>query len=226
MFWKSMAPVEAEHIVAGFAFELGKVEEGEIRERTVEQINLIDHDLATRVAQKLGLAVPDEQPVDDTMPASPALSQLNTGNGGIESRKIAVLAAGGVDVAGTQRFIEAMRQRGAVAEVLAPVAGGLLAGGSGGEIAVDRVITTVASVLYDAVVVPCGPAAVHRLDRRRLRTALRHRGLQASQSGGSGRGRYQAGAHGRHHRADRRRRRRHHIAWCGDDAGRRRRFGR
>jgi catalase len=163
MFWKSMSPVEAEHIVAAFAFELGKVEEREIRAQVVDQINLIDHDLATRVAGKLGLPVPDEQPVDDKMPASPALSQLNTATDSIESRKIAVLAASGVDVHGVQRFVEAMRQRGATAEVLAPIAGGLLAGGSGGELAVDRAITTMASVLYDAVVIPCGPDAVQTL---------------------------------------------------------------
>jgi catalase len=36
---------------------------------------------------------------------------------------------------------------------LAPTAGGTLAGGSGGEIPVDRSFTSVASVLYDAVVV-------------------------------------------------------------------------
>jgi catalase len=38
-----------------------------------------------------------------------------------------------------------------------------LAGGSGGRLGVDRAITTMASVLYDAVVVPCGPEAVRTL---------------------------------------------------------------
>ncbi|HET9874908.1 MAG TPA: catalase [Mycobacterium sp.] len=163
MFWKSMSAVEAEHIVAAYAFELGKVEVVEIRSRVVDQLNLIDHDLAARVAKELGLPVPDEQPVDDKMAASPALSQLNTATDSIESRKIAVLAADGVDVRGTELFIEAMRQRGAVAEVLAPTAGGTLSGGSGGEIAVDRAFTTMASVLYDAVVLPCGPDAMATL---------------------------------------------------------------
>lgn len=163
MFWKSMSAVEAEHIVAAYAFELGKCDTVEIRERVLDQLNLVDHDLAAQVAAKLGLPVPDEQPVDDTMAASPALSQLQTATASIESRKIAVLAAGGVDVAGVQRFVAAMRERGAVTEVLAPIAGGALAGGSGGDLAVDRAFTTMASVLYDAVVVPCGPDAVQTL---------------------------------------------------------------
>ncbi|GFG68551.1 catalase HPII [Mycolicibacter senuensis] len=174
MFYKSMSEPEAKHIVAAYAFELGKCETIEIRQRVVEQLNLIDHDLARQVAEQLGLPAPDEQQLDaaaEKVGTSPALSQLHTatlppedrGTPTIESRKIAVLAAGGVDVTGVQSFVEAMRRRGAVAEVLAPTAGGELAGGSGGKLAVDRAITTMASVLYDAVVVPCGPDAMRTL---------------------------------------------------------------
>jgi catalase len=163
MFWKSMSPVEAKHIVAAFAFELGKVEVPEIRSRVVEQLNRVDHDLAGQVAAKLGLPEPAEESVDDKMPASPALSQRNTATDSIATRKIAVLAADGVDVHGVERFTEAMRGRGAIVEVLAPTAGGTLTGGSGGELAVDRAFTTMASVLYDAVVVPCGPDSVETL---------------------------------------------------------------
>jgi catalase len=163
MFWKSMSAVEAKHIVAAYAFELGKVEIPEIRSRVVDQLNLVDHELAAQVAAELGLPTPEEQSVDGKTSDSPALSQLNTATDSIETRKIAVLAADGVDVAGTERFLDAMRQRGAIPEVLAPKAGGTLAGGSGGELAVDRAITTMASVLYDAVVVPCGPDSVATL---------------------------------------------------------------
>lgn len=163
MFWTSMSAVEADHIVSAFAFELGKVEVGEIRARVVDQLNLVDHDLAGRVAAQLGLPEPAEEPVDDTAPASPALSQLDTGTGGIATRRIAVLAADGVDVDGVERFASAMRERGAVVEVLAPTGGGTLSGGSGGRLPVDRAMNTMASVLYDGVVVPCGPESVHTL---------------------------------------------------------------
>jgi len=163
MFWKSMSPVEAKHIVAAYAFELGKVETPEIRVRVVDQLNLIDHDLAAQVAGKLGLREPVEEPVDDKMAASPALSQLNTATDSIASRKVALLAADGVDARGVERFVDAMRRRGAIVEVLAPTAGGTLSGGQDGEVTVDRAITTMASVLYDAVVVPCGPDAVQTL---------------------------------------------------------------
>ena len=162
MFWKSMSPIEAEHIVAAFAFELGKVEVRDIRAAVVAQLARVDHDLASQVATKLGLPSPAREKVDD-VPASPALSQITDAGDTIVSRKVAVLAADGVDVVGTQRFIELMGKRGAVVEVLAPVAGGSLEGGSGGELPVDRAFTTMASVLYDAVVVACGPRSVATL---------------------------------------------------------------
>ncbi|ORW91556.1 catalase HPII [Mycobacterium sp. IEC1808] len=165
MFWKSMSAVETEHIVAAFAFELGKVEVPDIRSAVVTQLARVDHGLATRVAAKLGLPAPPDEAVDGEVASSPALSQIGAANSAdsIESRKIAVLAADGVDVVGTQRFKELMAQRGAMVEVLAPVAGGTLRGGSGGELPVDRAFTTMASVLYDAVVVACGPDSVATL---------------------------------------------------------------
>ncbi|MBV9088349.1 MAG: catalase [Mycobacteriaceae bacterium] len=162
MFWKSMSAPEAKHIVAAFAFELGKVEVPDIRSRVVDQLNRVDHELATQVAGKLGLPEPAEETVDDKMPASPALSQLNTATDSIATRKIAVLAAAGVDVRGVERLADAMQQRGAVVEVLGPT-GGTLSGGQGGGLPVDRAINTMASVLYDAVVVPCGPDSVRTL---------------------------------------------------------------
>ncbi|MCV7287444.1 catalase [Mycolicibacterium wolinskyi] len=164
LFWKSMSPVEARHIVAAFAFELGKVHESTgIRPRVVEQLNLVDNDLATQVAAKLGLPAPSAVSIELDLPESPALSQLNLVSGGIETRKIALLADNGVDVAAVEQFRAAMDERGATVEVLAPAGGGTLQGASGGELAVDRGMTTMASVLYDAVVVPGGAESVSGL---------------------------------------------------------------
>ena len=74
-----------------------------------------------------------------------------------------MLAADGVDVRGVERFVEAMRKCGAIPKVLAPTAAGTRSGGSGGQKAVDRSFTSVASVLYDAVVVPSGLQSVETL---------------------------------------------------------------
>ena len=154
MFWRSMSAPEAAHIVAAFAFELGKCDRVEIRTRVLDQLVHVDSDLSTRVAEALGLPAPTAMSVDDVV-ISPALSQLNSPPQTVATRKVAVLAADGVDGAGVRRVREALAQRGAIAEVLAPH-GGELRGANGDGAAVDRALPTMASVLYDAVIVAGG----------------------------------------------------------------------
>ena len=73
-------------------------------------------------------------------------------------RKVAILVADGVDAASVTPLVEALKAQGAVPELLAPVDGAVTAA-DGTPLPVDRAIVTVASVLYDAVVVPDGTAA-------------------------------------------------------------------
>ncbi|TSD99489.1 catalase [Skermania sp. ID1734] len=162
LFWHSMSEPEAEHIVSAFAFELGKVETIAIREAVLAQINKIDHGLAERVGALLGISAPAAEPTPDASRKSPALSQLNMAPDDISTRKIAVIAADGVDVEGVELLRSALTDRGALVEVIAPH-GGTLTGGSGGDLEVDRVFPTMNSVLYDAVVAPCGPDSVQTL---------------------------------------------------------------
>lgn len=51
LFWNSLQEFEKNHLVAAAWFELGKVTKKEIREKIVENMNKIDHELARRVAQ-------------------------------------------------------------------------------------------------------------------------------------------------------------------------------
>jgi catalase len=164
LFWNSMAPVERDHIVAAFGFELGKVRSVDVRERALAQINLIDHQLAMAVARAIGLPVPEGDSPTDHAESSPSLSQAGQPPAPIAGRKVAVLIADGVDVTGVRRLTEAMTERKVSTELLAPTEGAV-EGGSGGELRADRAISTMSSVLYDAVVVPCGPAAIATLTR-------------------------------------------------------------
>lgn len=117
LFWNSQSQPEKAHIVQALRFELGKVEVPAIRERMVGLLAQVDKTLAGLVAQGLGLAVPAkvDSPVNMSVPAdgnvkqfqpkrlapsmerSPALSMATTVKEGIATRKIAILAADGVD---------------------------------------------------------------------------------------------------------------------------------
>ncbi|HEY0454365.1 catalase [Actinophytocola sp.] len=162
LFWNSMSDVEREHIVAAFRFELGKVEDTDVRARAVEQIARVDHELATMVASGVGVPVPDDGPAPNHGRRSPALSQLNEPADTIATRRVAVLLADGVDGVGLATAADGLREGGAVVELLAPV-DGTVRDATGAEVAVDRAMTTMASVLYDAVLVPCGPDSVRAL---------------------------------------------------------------
>jgi catalase len=98
-------------------FELGKVKTIAIREKMIARLAQIDVTLAKKVATALGLVVPkktvdpgnksipadgnpaDFQPieVDPKLKVSEALSMANTIKGNIKTRKIAIIAADGVN---------------------------------------------------------------------------------------------------------------------------------
>jgi len=156
LFWNSMSDWEQDHIVEAFSFELGKVRRRDSRERVLGELAHVDHELTTRVATNLGLEAPPEAEPKHGR-SSPALSQA-TQPESIGTRKIAVLAADGIDGGPLETVLEALRSEGASCEVLAPHEG-TLEGGLG----IDRGLLTMASVLYDAVLVAGGRAGVDAL---------------------------------------------------------------
>ncbi|GAA2331397.1 catalase [Streptomyces violaceusniger] len=179
LFWNSMSDWEKRHIVAAFRFELGKVGAVHVRERTVEQLAHVDYDLASQVAQGIGVALPEPGANNHKPQASPALSLDNLqGDGSIRTRQIAVLVMDGVDTGQLTQAQEALTAQGAVVEALAPHDGKVL-GADGNGYAVDRALPTVASVLYDAVLLPGGPTGTPGLASdseamRFVRDAYRH----------------------------------------------------
>ena len=153
LFWNSMSDWERRHIVDAFSFELGKVSRAHIRERVIVHLNAVDHTLATQVAAKLGVEAPDPGTSNHSH-RSAALSQAE-GPHDAATRKVAVLAADGVDAAALTPILQALMARGLQCEVLAPHDGALATAG-GEPLAADRFLMTMASVLYDAVLVAPG----------------------------------------------------------------------
>ncbi|NJC65307.1 catalase [Planosporangium flavigriseum] len=162
LFWNSMSPWEKKHIIEAYRFELGKVSRRYIRERVVDHLNHVDNDLAVAVAVGLGITEPTKA-VDNHGRSSPALSQTSKrGVNGVKGRKVAFLVADGVNPQSVTALREALGREDAVVELLAPV-DGEVAGSDGTKLPVDRALSTVASVLYDAVVVPDGADAAAKL---------------------------------------------------------------
>jgi len=150
MFYRSLTPLEQDHIVEAFTFELGKCYEQAIKERELQVLANVDADLCAQVAAGLGLPAPKGAPADD-VELSEALSQVVTEPGPIAGRKIGVIADAGSDLAGIGKLRTAAEKLGASVLVIAPV-GGVLGSGNRKQI-VDRTLLTTRSVEFDAVVV-------------------------------------------------------------------------
>jgi catalase len=91
--------------------------------------------------------------------SSPALSQVNLATPTLRGRKVAVLAADGVDAGTIALLRKALADGGAVAEVLAAT-DGQLSTLDGEPLAVDRAAVTMAAALYDGVFVPDAAAGL------------------------------------------------------------------
>ncbi|MGW5232630.1 catalase [Streptomyces nodosus] len=161
LFWNSMSDWEKAHVVEAFRFELGKVDSTEVRERMVGNLAHVHGDLSAAVAAGLGMPAPQPASGIRTQ-ASPALSQENLGGHGIRTRKVAVLAADGTDVEDVETVRGRLTEEGALVEVLA-AGEGSVHGADSEVLKVDRALPTMASVLYDALLVPGGKQAVQTL---------------------------------------------------------------
>ena len=168
LFWISQSPTEQQHIIKAFRFELTRVQTEAIRERVVSQLVNVDARLAEGVAKGLGIPLPKAAPVLAKVPApdiaaSPALSLMTRpGDGTIATRRIAILVAPGVDGAGARAVYAGLIAAGAVPRFVGEHLGQVETVG-GAPINVEISIEAGPSVLYDAVVIPDGKAAVEML---------------------------------------------------------------
>jgi catalase len=171
LFFESQSEPEKAHIGNAFRFELSKVTVPAIRERVVASLLNAAPDMAARLAQDLGMEqlpapLPKalENPTPPEIEVSPALSLMaRPGNGGIRTRKVAILVAHGVEGTSLGKLVSALVAAGAVPRLVAARLGTYV--GAGGEkFAADATMENSPGFLFDAMVLPDGPGAVEALD--------------------------------------------------------------
>jgi catalase len=169
LFYNSQTPVEQAHIVRAFRFELTKVQVLPIRQRVVSQLANVDAELARKVAEGLGIEVPEPQAavqprnMKPEVKVSPALSLMaRPGDGSIRTRSIALLVADGVAGAPLEALHRKLADEGAVPRFVG-VRLGTVRSEDGRDIDVEVTFETAPSVVFDAVVIPDGVAGVRAL---------------------------------------------------------------
>lgn len=182
LFYRSLADWEKEHVTEAYSFELGKCTHKHIQERMLWLIAQIDEDLAEKVAQNLGLNIPDDinRPINQAIGAdaivedhqpgpkkmyldeSPKLSQDNTVFDSIATRQIAFLVSDDFSMDDAKKMREALEEQHAVVNFIAPHGGTVTCDG-GIKHKVAASIMTTESVLYDAIYIPGGKKSVDAL---------------------------------------------------------------
>jgi catalase len=168
LFYQSQSPAEQAHIANAFRFELTRVQTPAVRERVLSLLANVDDALVAKVAEGLGMEVPDPQPRATEAPVpeyapSPALSLLaRPGQTGIRTRRVAILVAPGVDAAQVGQLYAGLLAEGAVPRLVGAMLGKVKAAG-GTALDVEISLEAGPSVMYDAMIVPDGAAAADAL---------------------------------------------------------------
>ncbi|WBB70032.1 catalase [Micromonospora sp. WMMD812] len=151
LFWLSMSPVEKEHIVRAYTFELGKCYHQAMRERQLQCLANIDPVLCRQVATGLGLPAPEPTvPLADVEP-SPALSQVGR-EWPADGRTVGIVVDSDSDLDAVGQVRRAVTAAGMVPLLIAPH------GGRVGDLPVQRTFATARSVEFDAVLLAATPA--------------------------------------------------------------------
>ncbi|MGN6830045.1 catalase [Paucibacter sp. M5-1] len=169
LFYDSQTEVEQAHIVGGFRFELSKLTVPAIRERMLASLVNVSPQLAAAIADGLGMALPAAMPRALQTPEPPEFSVSAAlsltalpGDGGIRSRKVAVLAAPGVEAESLLAVRRALHAAGAVSVVIAARLG-FVETADGEALEATASFENSPAVLFDAVVLPDGEAGVRAL---------------------------------------------------------------
>lgn len=151
LFFRSLTPVERDHVIQAYTFELGKCYEKTVRERQLLALANIDASLCAAVASGLGMPAPEgTEDVPDAQ-TSPALSQLGR-SWPVAGRVVGIVADGSSDLEAIRDARKALDDAGIVPLVIAP-SGGTLGGEGDGGIPVQRTYLTARSTEFDAVIV-------------------------------------------------------------------------
>lgn len=168
LFWNSQSAAEKQHIINAYRFELTRVQTPAIRERMVSLLVNVDATLAQAVADGLGIPLPAPAPLASNhpfpvLPASPALSETHyPGDGSIKTRKVAILAANGVDESSVNAVYDAILSQGGVPRLLS-IKLGKVETAQGKALDAEATLETLPNVLFDAMVIADGERSIANL---------------------------------------------------------------
>lgn len=155
LFWNSLSSVEKKDLVDTFSFHLGYVKNKSIRELNVEMWANVDKEMATAIAEHIGVSPPKGSHVNVTK-SSPAISQMNTPYFAY-TQKVGILIGDQFNDEEVTSTIQYLQQCGVFMDVISENLGAVT-GTNGAKVEVNETFQTTYPVLYDSIYVVGGTA--------------------------------------------------------------------
>lgn len=153
IFWNSLTPVEKEHTIEGFSYQLGKVKSESVRQQNVDVLVNVDKELASIIADNIGV----RRPSGSNVPVStsyPSLSQASTPKYAY-SLKVGVLIGNGFNGQEVANALHVLEEYG-VFVVIVSERLGTVSGADGSKLKVDQTFLTSSPYLFDSLYVVGG----------------------------------------------------------------------
>ena len=171
LFYSSQTPVEQNHIVEAFRFELTKVQTPAVRARMVAGLMNVDRELAVesragsghRSARAVAACARPACTTGDDKSGALSLS-ARPGDGSIRTRRVAILVADGIEARLLQSIYDALMRARCGANYVGHRLGAVQSESSE-AIEVEITMETAPAVLFDALVLPSGKTAIDSLRR-------------------------------------------------------------
>lgn len=175
IFWNSLTPVEKQHTINGFSYQLGKVKSESVRQQNVNLLVHVDQELACIVADNIGV----ERPAGTHLPIStsyPSLSQANTPKYAY-TQKVGVLIGDGFHGQEVMNTLNCLQQNGVFIDIISDRLG-TVKGADGTSIQVEKTFITSSPYLVDSLYVvggnACSQAAFMQSVSEYVRVAYQH----------------------------------------------------
>src|SRR5699024_2883520 len=153
IFWNSMTPVEKQHTMEAFSYQLGKVKSESVRQQNVNLLINVDKEMACIIANNIGV----DRPSGSHVPVStsyPSLSQANTPHYAY-TQKVGVLIGNGFNGNEVTNTITFLQQCGVIVVIVSETLG-TITGTDGTKLKVDETFLTSSPYLLDSLYVVGG----------------------------------------------------------------------
>lgn len=153
IFWNSLTPVEKQHTIEGLSYQVGSVKSESVRQQVVDVLVKVDKEMATIVADNIGVNRPSGANVPISTSYS-SLSQANTPKYAY-TQKVGVLIGNDFNGQEVTNVLNTLKQNGVFVSVISEKLG-TVTGTDGTTLKVDQTFLTTSPYLVDSLYVVGG----------------------------------------------------------------------